>query len=355
MNKRVCIIGGGFYGCNLALSVKDQFPNSKIDIYEKEDQLLTGAISNCQNRLHLGFHYGRCPSTVKQSVRCFNKFLGQYGKHTLYVNKNMYLIHKDSKVKFQDYVSFMKRNGLTFNTCNVKSINNLTNREQFEGAIKVSEMVFNPTTITNEIVSKLHNTDIKVKLNSKITHENIFKLRDQYDYVINATYTQPHLGFNKSAFQDLKFEVCLIPIFYLKDYDNSNAITVMDGEFCSLYPTSTPGCFTLSSVVHTPFFKSEKLQDCIDILKTIDSDTNSLQDKTEKIVNHAKQYFDINYQDLKLVKNNLTIKCKIKNDINDTRECFYVREGNYFSIMAGKVSAIYDINDSIIEEIQQCV
>ena len=113
------MIGGGFYGCNLAINLKQEMPDCIVDLYEKNDSLLLGAIGNCQNRLHMGFHYGRCGLTVQQSSRCFDKFLHQSKNHTSIVKDNFYLIHNESKVRYQDYVSFMRRNGLMFEVCGV--------------------------------------------------------------------------------------------------------------------------------------------------------------------------------------------------------------------------------------------
>tara|TARA_Y100000114_G_scaffold109286_1_gene102728 strand:- start:547 stop:1587 length:1041 start_codon:yes stop_codon:yes gene_type:complete len=346
------VIGGGFYGCNLAINLKQEMPDCIVDLYEKNDSLLLGAIGNCQNRLHMGFHYGRCGLTVQQSSRCFNKFLHQYKNHTSIVKNNFYLIHNESKVRYQDYVSFMRRNGLMFEVCGVDDIDILTSKDQFEGAIKVPEMVFDANSIKSEIQSVLSTMDINVYYNSEIGSNQILEMRKGYDYVINATYTQPHIGFKRDIFQDLKFEACAIPIYHSKQYDNNLAITVMDGEFCSLYPTSSPGHFTLSSVTHTPFFKSPNLQNCIDAVTRVKSNFGELENIVEKITDHSKRYIKI-YDDLRLSDVNLTVKCKIKNDFNDSRECFYVKEGNYFSIMAGKVSAIYDINHDIVGDIKK--
>tara|TARA_R110000824_G_scaffold205660_1_gene390576 strand:- start:31 stop:1104 length:1074 start_codon:yes stop_codon:yes gene_type:complete len=350
---KICIIGGGFYGCKLALDLQKQSPSFTIDLYEMKNELLSGAINNCQNRLHMGFHYGRCPKTVKQSRRCFEDFLKEYGSKTKEIKNNIYLIHKNSKINFNEYTLFMKSNNLQFETHSVKNVKNLNNSNQFEGALKVSERVFDAGLIIKEIAEKIQTTKINIFTNSKISEEKIKHFKNKYDFVINATYTQPHLGFEKQKFKNLKYEVCLIPVFYLKEYDNSSALTVMDGDFCSLYPTTTNGCFSLSSVVHTPFFKSDSLQDCFDKKKFLTEHPGKLEEKTLKIVEDSSKYFNVNYKDIELIKSNLTIKCKIKNDINDTRECFYIKEDNYFSIMAGKVSAIYDIKEKILNDIKK--
>ena len=57
---KVAIIGGGFYGCYIAQTLIRNFTdNISVDIFEGEKNLLTGAATNNQCRLHLGFHYPR--------------------------------------------------------------------------------------------------------------------------------------------------------------------------------------------------------------------------------------------------------------------------------------------------------
>ncbi|MCI5632896.1 FAD-dependent oxidoreductase, partial [Helicobacter sp.] len=51
------VIGGGFYGCMLALELHQKF--KKILILEKENDILTRASLINQARIHGGYHYPR--------------------------------------------------------------------------------------------------------------------------------------------------------------------------------------------------------------------------------------------------------------------------------------------------------
>ena len=44
--KSICIIGGGFYGCYIAKKIKENFKNIKIEIYEKNTDLIAEVDSN---------------------------------------------------------------------------------------------------------------------------------------------------------------------------------------------------------------------------------------------------------------------------------------------------------------------
>jgi glycine/D-amino acid oxidase-like deaminating enzyme len=69
---KIAVIGGGVFG-----SVASYFLANKghdVTLFEKNSQILTGASSNNQNRLHLGFHYPRDIETAIQSVQGYKEF-----------------------------------------------------------------------------------------------------------------------------------------------------------------------------------------------------------------------------------------------------------------------------------------
>ena len=73
---RIAIIGGGFYGCYLAFKLKTKFKSKyKIDIFEKNNDLLKEAAINNQWRLHLGFHYPRSKQTIIQKAEHENTII----------------------------------------------------------------------------------------------------------------------------------------------------------------------------------------------------------------------------------------------------------------------------------------
>ncbi|MCI5763058.1 MAG: FAD-dependent oxidoreductase, partial [Actinobacillus porcinus] len=66
-SKSAVIIGGGFYGVNIALYLS-QYKNIKdIVILEKEAQLLSRASYVNQARIHNGYHYPRSFTTAYRS------------------------------------------------------------------------------------------------------------------------------------------------------------------------------------------------------------------------------------------------------------------------------------------------
>ena len=60
---KIAIIGSGFFGSTIALKLSK---SHKVDLYEKEKDILNGASKINQFRFHLGFHYPRSKKTINE-------------------------------------------------------------------------------------------------------------------------------------------------------------------------------------------------------------------------------------------------------------------------------------------------
>ena len=74
----VLIIGGGFYGCCLALLLADR--HTKVTILERAPDLMTRASALNQARVHAGFHYPRNFLTACRSLINFPRFTLEFRK-----------------------------------------------------------------------------------------------------------------------------------------------------------------------------------------------------------------------------------------------------------------------------------
>ncbi len=71
-----------------------------------------------------------------------------------------------------------------------------------------------------------------------------------FDYIINATYTNPNLGLPIDKHFAVKWEIAAM-VLAKTSLPAGTAVTIMDGPFISVYP-AFDGLHTLSSVFHTP-------------------------------------------------------------------------------------------------------
>lgn len=112
-NKSVSIIGGGIFGCEIAIALDSV--GISVNLFEMNSNFLIGASKNNQNRLHLGFHYPRDIKTGYQCVDGFDRFSKKYEKAIFKNFKNAYFISdKNSKTSVKDYYQFCKKLGVDY-------------------------------------------------------------------------------------------------------------------------------------------------------------------------------------------------------------------------------------------------
>src|SRR3954454_6914243 len=71
------IIGGGFFGCMIALRLRKSC--ARVVILEEKDRLLSRASYNNQARVHNGYHYPRSSLTAFRSRWNFQRFVEEFG------------------------------------------------------------------------------------------------------------------------------------------------------------------------------------------------------------------------------------------------------------------------------------
>ena len=345
----VCIIGGGFYGCNLAIKLCNDY-GLKVDLFEASEQILKGAISNNQHRLHLGFHYPRSIETIKQTITCFGLFREEYGQFCKRNSENIYIVHEDSLVDSKSFYKIYNDLNLRCDAVETKIVSKFLNKKQkYQQAFSVDEESIDIHNMNSNIYDKIKNLNqngyINIFTSKRITHEEILNLRNEYKFVFNCTYTEPFIGFKELKIKS-KWEVCGIPVMNdINNFFNNISLTIMDGPFCSLYNCNNGNLFTLSSVKHTPFYKTNNFSDALQKLKDTKANSLNLARYSSDIINHNCEFYnkEIILNECKITDFYLTIKCKLEKDIGDLRTSSLFIEENYFSIMAGKISAFYEI------------
>lgn len=335
---RILIIGGGFYGFHIAKTLFEFNNNFKIDIFEKENLPFTGAFTNNQHRLHLGFHYPRSFETISQAKNNYNSFFKKYSPWVRIPENNIYAIHKDSLVSEMDY----------FNTYSDADI----------FIEQISEDIFEHTNLDFTNIKALFKTKegtvdffgiskyltdwAKNKVNF-YPNKEIRDLPKNYDITINATYNNPNMFLNEKI--PLKHELCAI-LIAKNILDNNLGFTVMDGEFCSIFPMKEGGLHSVSSVTHTPYFKTNENSFSRKQIQEIYNDLNV----KDKIYEHSTEFLKYNKENI--TSEMLSIKTKFLQDVGDTREAILKKEGNHYSIFCGKISAICEIAEQIKNDIR---
>ena len=335
--KKICIIGGGFYGCYIAKKIKENYANTDIEIFEKNKSLITEAGKNNQYRLHLGFHYPRSLETIRQTQKGSKIFINEFKKFISKPKKNLYLIHKKSLITYAKYKKIFKSLNIKFKEMNLKDIKFLKKKEMYQGVINTNEQVI--------LIDKLIPSLTKfVKKNCRVNFKNEIKKVNsikgeifdknnkvkKFDCIINTSYTNPNLGLKKKY--KIKYEIA--GMVKIKNTLKDSAITIMDGPFVSLYPRNKTEA-SISSVKFTPIKKFRKLSD---LKKYTNMAIKNKKIIEEKIINHSKEFFNDN---IKIINYGLIIspKVKILNDKRSERLSIVKQNNKTLSLLCGKLDA----------------
>jgi len=240
---KIAIIGSGFFGLTLGLFLSKKH---NVVIYEKENQILSGASAANQFRFHYGYHYPRSQKTVSEIKKSKNLFIDFFKNEKIFQKTlNYYSIAKNSKIKYKKYIKFLKKNKLYY-----KKVNNLENTELIDKTILSEEKILNYFNFKKLMKKKIKESNLKIIFNQK------FKkgfLRN-YEKVILASYSNNNKILNELGIIDVinyKFElvekiVIKLPKKYLRQ-----SYVVIDGRFVCVDPYLGTNYHLLSDVKYS--------------------------------------------------------------------------------------------------------
>lgn len=225
----IAIIGSGFFGATLSLILAKRH---RVDLYEKENQILQGASRVNQFRFHQGYHYPRSNKTIKEIRKYRNSFLKFYGENILGKTKNFYSISKiRSKINFQKYLYFLKKNKLYFKVYKNKNFFS----KKIEGSFIVDEKILNYFKVKKKISKMLNKSSVNLLLKKKFKKKYLSK----YDKVILATYQNNNYVLKELGIKPkLKYKYELVEKILIKlpkKYYNKSFV-VLDGNFVCVDP-----------------------------------------------------------------------------------------------------------------------
>jgi hypothetical protein len=331
----VAIIGAGIYGCHIG-SVLSDF-GVDVKIFEKNSDIFSEASGNNQFRLHLGYHYARDYRTRNQSKIGFSKFLDTYKEYTKEIDDNFYVVPKyNSLIDFRTYLAIFSHEGFEFELLKNQSKVNLKN---VEGIINVSERVICVDKLKKYFKNKLND---KIILKHAISISEFSEFKSKFDYVIDCTWGK------FSPLLNSYYEVTHLAYVKMTSFETHPALTFVDGNLWSLYPTENEGIYTLSSVKHTPLFQSHKYVEVEDFVESLDK--TILISNFLKMIGEVEYYYPCFKDKFDYIGDQISVKTKIIGS-NDPRDCRVWREDNVIRVFSGKIDTLYIAEDYIMNEI----
>lgn len=333
------IIGAGWYGCHIAASFKAL--GFDVTVFDKEDDLLLRASGNNQFRLHQGFHYARNYRTRVQSRDGFMRFVERYPTLSDSITHNLYAVpNRDSLIDFLTYRLIMTSSGIEFyeakpshyDLANISGI--LLTEERVMRTDKARDLFrlrLKENLRLGEEVSTIVEKGKKIYLNGQ-----------EFDYLIDATW---------GSLSEIELPVFYEPtlLLYYKSGIGSYALTMVDGDLCSVYPTDKAGVFTLSSVTHTPLGRFDKMQNALDFLNSASS--HLIESKRKLMEEQISLYMPNFREKFEYIGPQLSVKTKIQGATDD-RSCYVSKYGRKFVVMSGKIDTIFYASDTILSMIE---
>ena len=345
----VVIIGGGIYGCILALHFKKIY--KKVILIEKEADLLLKASYNNQARIHNGYHYPRSFITALRSHINYSRFIQDFNDCVVDNAQMVYAVaSNNSKTTTYQFLKFCQQIGSPI-TKVPKKIKDLFDKRLIDDAFLVDETVFNAAKLRDILKEKLSLAKVKIRYFTEVVKvikqgkSIAVQLKNGHtifsNLVLNCSYSNINTILQNSNLPKLplKHELTEMPLLEMPAELKKIGITIMDGPFFSIMPFPEKKLHTMHHVRYTP------------VASNIDIDENfpsNLYTKSNAVfmIKDAQRYIPL----LKEAKYNGSLyetkTVLIFNEASDARPILFRKDygiKNFFVIMGGKIDNIYDI------------
>ncbi len=359
----VAVIGGGFYGCAVALELSQI--GKKVILLEKETDLMQRASFVNQARIHQGYHYPRSVLTALRSRVNFNRFIKEYESSVFSSFDKYYAIgKKSSKINADQFRTFCSRIGAPIEKADKKIIE-LFDADRIEDVFKVREYAFDAKILKNIMRDLLEKAKVDIYLESQVTkilydknncnvHLKATGKDDciNTDFLFNCTYSAINQILKDSDLPliPLKHELTEMALVKVPVELQDLGITIMDGPFFSVMPFPARGLHSLSHVRYTPhYYWQDEINGSL-----IDAHQHFLHatpvSRHVHMIKDAQRYIPV-MQDCEYQESLWEIKTVLpQSEVDDSRPILFRRCNelyNTYSIMGGKIDNIFDIREKL--------
>jgi glycine/D-amino acid oxidase-like deaminating enzyme len=243
---RIAIIGAGIFGSEAAIQLAKH--GHKVELFEKNDNILSGATSNSTNRLHVGLHYPRDLETALQSKNGFLEFETRFPSAIRGNFNNYYaLSRQNSRISLKEYLAAAERAQIE-----IIAVDKLDLREkgfntsEIESAWICNEKVIDMASLRKCLLLDIDECNITLNLKTEIKSIEsnpkgwILNSNEGYletfDVLVRATYGSDQItGLPTSRVDQVK-EFHKTLVLEVLTSGPSLGMTVVDGDFFTMLP-----------------------------------------------------------------------------------------------------------------------
>lgn len=318
------IIGCGYYGCIAAEEYKDIFD---IVMFEKEKEIMSMSSFYNQNREHEGFHYCRNRKTRLLCKEGKEKFRQRY-PNLVADNNGYYVVSKNSILCFETIEMIFRTDGLDFEICKDDRIT-----EIYPKIFRVNEGVILSQKAKEYFTEILKDVEIRTEtevLSIIQVEDGVLINGEKFDYVLDCTYGQLSNENSEYIYENT------LSLIYNK-VEEFPSVTIIDGNFGSIYPMNESEKFTLTDVEFTPLISSEIFDDVKNYVLTPEKLEETKLKMEEKICTYIPRFREIFIYEGYFT----SFKTKQKSG-SSSRDITIHNHGRILSVNCGKIFGVFE-------------
>lgn len=359
------VVGGGFFGCRMALTLKKLYEHKNILILEKAPELMLFASYVNQARVHNGYHYPRSITTALRSRVNFSRYLNDYGFSVYDSFKKYYAVAKlNSKVTANQFKIFFERIEAPIR----KAPNNVKkyfNSNTIEEVFEVQEYAFDSTKLKEQTLDELEKYEIPIAYSTRA--DSVTQGDDGIDvaitdlktneklvlsckYLFNCTYANINTLLHHSNLEkiNLRQEIVEMVMVDVPPPFDEMGITIMDGPFFSVMPFPSRSCH---SFYHVRLSRHKRW---LDRDVDFDNDTffasQNLKSNFKPIILDAQRFVPV-LSETKYRESLWVLRTILPaSQFDDSRPILLQKDvgiKNLFCVMGGKIDNVYDVEEEI--------
>ncbi|MGF1643286.1 MAG: FAD-dependent oxidoreductase [Thiotrichales bacterium] len=361
------VIGGGFYGCAIAVYLARQRGFKQITLLEREAALLSRASYHNQARVHNGYHYPRSYTTAYRSRVNLPRFVRDWSSAVKQDFTQVYAIARsNSKVTSRQFQRFCTEIGARLEPAD-ESLRKHFEPRLIEDVFVVEEYAFDATQLARLMWQALAECGVKLVLGRGVSavrrigdgRLNVIlePANEPVDavaarYVFNCTYSALNQlgGDFPGTASGLKHELTEMALVEMPVGLREFGVTIMDGAFFSAMPFPPRNLHTLSHVRYTPHL--HWIDDfSVDPYRRLRD--HGRASRFERMRRDAARYVPM-LAEARYVDSLFEVKTVlVKSEGDDGRPILFERHpelGGCFSVLGGKIDNIYDVLEKLDAE-----